>query len=98
MFNSETGRSAGKRSKRPKDHTAIRETLQGIIEGQTEQVEQALNQLFRKSPYRYLQIIEKLLSHTLPKMTEKAENHSPRTPFPTEVIFNVLPPESESVS
>jgi DNA modification methylase len=98
MFTTETGRSAGKRSKRPKDQTAIRETLQGIMEGQTEQVEQALNQLYQKSPYRYLQMIEKLFNHTLPKPTEKPEQVIRNNTFPKEIIFNVLPPESKSVN
>jgi DNA modification methylase len=98
MFTPETGRSAGKRSKRPKDFTAIRETLQGIMEGQTEQVERALNQLYQKSPYRYLQMIEKLFNHTLPKPTEKPEQVIRNNTFPKEIIFNVLPPESKSVN
>lgn len=96
MFTPETGRMAGKKSKRTKDYKGIRQMIQNVVEGQQEQVESALNTLYHKSPYRYLQIIDRLLSHTLPKPTGSPEVEKRETTFPKEIIFNVLPPEADT--
>ena len=72
MFTSESGRAAGRKSKRGsgKNVQIIREAFMDILESQEESISQALEELKRTDAYKYLIIIDKMAERILPKPME----------------------------
>lgn len=93
-FNSDTGRDAGKKSKRPKQTDALKKSLISILEKELETLPDVLAEIQRKDVSRYLQTIEKLLVAVLPKPefdtsdTDADANSKPM--WPTKVEFVVI--------
>lgn len=92
-FNSDTGRDAGKKSKRPKQTDALKKSLISILEKELQTLPDALAEIQRKDLSRYLQTIEKLLVAVLPKPefdTSDADADASKPMWPTKVEFVVI--------
>lgn len=88
-FNSHTAKLGGQKSKRPKDSTHLRKTILELMNKQGGNIETALTELSKSNPYHYLTIVEKMLSHALPKLGEVQELRSQAT-WPSSFTFNVI--------
>lgn len=53
----------------------IRKCIQYIVEKQLDKLEDALDQVYRKDPARFLSLYERFCSFTLPKMQEISFNN-----------------------
>lgn len=92
-FNSDTGRNAGKKSKRPKQTDALKKSLISILEKELQTLPDALAEIQRKDLSRYLQTIEKLLVAVLPKPeldTSDADADASKPMWPTKFEFVVI--------
>lgn len=92
-FNSDTGRDAGKKSKRPKQTDALKKSLISILEKELQTLPDALAEIQRKDLSRYLQTIEKLLVAVLPKPefdTSDADADASKPMWPTKFEFVVI--------
>lgn len=72
-FTSETGRKAGAKSKRGASEItkALRHTYAELMEGETQNIREALDKLRQEDCYKYLTIVDKLLTHLIPKPAEE---------------------------
>ena len=72
-FTSETGGQAGKKSKRGAAELskALRETFSILMDKETSNITEALERLRQEDCYKYLTIVDKLLTHLIPKPSEE---------------------------
>jgi hypothetical protein len=94
-FNSDTGRNAGKKSKRPKQTDALKKSLISILEKELQTLPDALAEIQRKDLSRYLQTLEKLLVSVLPKpefdtSDADADADASKPMWPTKFEFVVI--------
>jgi len=65
------GRPAGAKNQTSKQ---AKELYLKVIEGQSEHIEEAFNELRKKDVYQYLNTLNKFASYVIPKLTEQEIN------------------------
>ena len=74
--NKKTASEAGKKSKRGPAKTTqeTRRVLTEVMGGQVDNIESALNDLFKRDKLKYLQIMQNLMQYAVPKLTDNQHN------------------------